>query len=56
MFPLADTGQISELLALVDGVMLTGSPSNVHPSHFDEDVADPACRWMPTATCSRWRW
>jgi putative glutamine amidotransferase len=40
MFPLADTGQISDLLALVDGVMLTGSPSNVHPSHFDEDVAD----------------
>ena len=42
MFPLADTGQISELLALVDGVMLTGSPSNVHPSHFDEAVADPS--------------
>jgi putative glutamine amidotransferase len=42
MFPLADTGQIGELLALVDGVMLTGSPSNVHPSHFDEDVADPS--------------
>jgi putative glutamine amidotransferase len=40
MFPLADTGQISELLALVDGVMLTGSPSNVHPSHFQEEVAD----------------
>jgi putative glutamine amidotransferase len=31
-----------ELLPLVDGVMLTGSPSNVHPSHFDEDVADPS--------------
>lgn len=42
MFPLADTGQIGELLALVDGVMLTGSPSNVHPSHFDEVVADPS--------------
>jgi putative glutamine amidotransferase len=42
MFPLADAEQIPELLALVDGVMLTGSPSNVHPSHFDEDVADPA--------------
>ncbi len=41
MFPLADAEQIGELLALVDGVMLTGSPSNVHPSHFDEDVADP---------------
>jgi putative glutamine amidotransferase len=42
MFPLADAGQIGELLALVDGVMLTGSPSNVHPSHFDEDLADPS--------------
>ena len=41
MFPLAEPGQISELLSMVDGVMLTGSPSNVHPSHFDEDVADP---------------
>ncbi|MCW5655548.1 gamma-glutamyl-gamma-aminobutyrate hydrolase family protein [Hydrogenophaga sp.] len=42
MFPLADTDQIDELLALVDGVMLTGSPSNVHPSHFQEAVADPS--------------
>ncbi|MDP1687704.1 gamma-glutamyl-gamma-aminobutyrate hydrolase family protein [Hydrogenophaga sp.] len=42
MFPLADTDQIGDLLALVDGVMLTGSPSNVHPSHFAEDVADPS--------------
>jgi len=41
MFPLADADQIGELLPLVDGVMLTGSPSNVHPSHFDEAVADP---------------
>ena len=41
MFPLADPEQIDGLLALVDGVMLTGSPSNVHPTHFDEAVADP---------------
>jgi putative glutamine amidotransferase len=41
MFPLADADAIGDLLALVDGVMLTGSPSNVHPSHFDEAVADP---------------
>ncbi len=40
LFPLADPVQIPELLALVDGVMLTGSPSNVHPSHFDEVVAN----------------
>ena len=41
LFPLADALQIPELLAQVDGVMLTGSPSNVHPSHYDESVADP---------------
>lgn len=42
MFPLAEASQIPALLALVDGVMLTGSPANVHPSHFDEPVADPS--------------
>lgn len=41
MFPLADAAQVPQLLALVDGVMLTGSPSNVHPSHFDEAVHNP---------------
>ena len=40
MFPLADAAQIPALLALVDGVLLTGSPSNVHPSHFGEEVLD----------------
>lgn len=42
MFPLVAANQISELLDLVDGVLLTGSPSNVHPSHFDEMVLDPS--------------
>jgi len=42
MFPLADAAQVPELLAWVDGVMLTGSPSNVHPSHFNEPVHNPA--------------
>ena len=40
VFPLCDAGQIDQLLCIVDGVMLTGSPSNVHPSHFGEEVAD----------------
>lgn len=40
-FPLADAQQIPDLLAAVDGVMLTGSPSNVHPAHFDESVLNP---------------
>ena len=30
------------VLATADGVMLTGSPSNVHPSHFGQDVHNPA--------------
>lgn len=41
-FPLAAPARIPDLLARVDGVLLTGSPSNVHPSHFDEPVADAA--------------
>ena len=32
--------EVDELLDLADGVFLTGSPSNVHPSHFDEEVHD----------------
>lgn len=40
VFPLAEAERIGELLQLVDGVLLTGSPSNVHPSHFGEAVAD----------------
>ncbi|MEW6694878.1 MAG: gamma-glutamyl-gamma-aminobutyrate hydrolase family protein [Pseudomonadota bacterium] len=42
MFPLADASEVARLLALVDGVVLTGSPSNVHPRHFGEPVADPS--------------
>ena len=34
--------EIPTLLALADGVLLTGSPSNVHPSHFGENVLDPS--------------
>lgn len=34
--------QIEALLDVADGVLLTGSPSNVHPSHFGEDVLNPA--------------
>lgn len=38
--PSATEDELDELLALADGVFLTGSPSNVHPSHFDEEVHD----------------
>jgi putative glutamine amidotransferase len=40
LFPLADAADMPALLDRVDGVMLTGSPSNVHPSHFNEEVSD----------------
>src|SRR5438105_12047137 len=34
--------EIDDLLDVADGVLLTGSPSNVHPVHFGEDVLDDA--------------
>ncbi len=34
-------GEMDEWLDHADGVLLTGSPSNVHPSRFGEDVHDP---------------
>ena len=39
--PNALDDEIDALLDLADGVLLTGSPSNVHPRHFDEGVHDP---------------
>ena len=42
IFPLSDVQDIASLLDLVDGVMLTGSASNIHPSHFGEAVANAA--------------
>lgn len=39
--PRAEAGELDALLDLADGVLLTGSVSNVHPSHFDEPVRDP---------------
>lgn len=33
---------LDAMLDVCDGVMLTGSASNVHPSHYQQDVADPA--------------
>ncbi len=40
--PTAALDELDALLDLADGVLLTGSPSNVHPRHFDEGVHDPA--------------
>ncbi len=38
--PFAHAEEIDELLDHADGVLLTGSPSNVHPRHFGEAVHD----------------
>lgn len=40
--PVAHADEIDELLDHAHGVLLTGSPSNVHPRHFGEDVHDPS--------------
>jgi putative glutamine amidotransferase len=46
LFPMAAGADVAELLPLVDGVLLTGSPSNVQASHFGgqalaTDLLDP---------------
>ena len=38
--PTAELDELDALLDIADGVLLTGSPSNVHPRHFDEPVYD----------------
>jgi putative glutamine amidotransferase len=40
--PMATPEELDALLDVADGVLLTGSPSNVHPSHFSESVHNPA--------------
>jgi putative glutamine amidotransferase len=40
--PTARRDELDALLDLADGVLLTGSASNVHPSHFGENVRDEA--------------
>ena len=46
LFPMAEADDVPKLLPLVDGVLLTGSPSNVEASHFGAtalptDLLDP---------------
>ncbi len=38
--PSLEAGEMEALLDLADGILLTGSPANVHPRHFGEDVHD----------------
>ena len=35
---ISDHLEIAELLSMADGILLTGSPSNVHPSYFNQQV------------------
>jgi putative glutamine amidotransferase len=42
MVPGARPEEIDTLLQMVDGVLLTGSCSNVHPSHYGETLRDPS--------------
>ncbi len=42
VLPHLEPDEIESTLDLLHGVLLTGSPSNVHPSHFGEGVHDPA--------------
>ncbi len=39
-FPCTGLEDLDAYLELADGVLLTGSPSNVHPSHFGQNVHD----------------
>lgn len=39
--PRLEPAEIDDLLSAVHGVLLTGSPSNVHPSYFGEGVHNP---------------
>lgn len=39
---ISDYLDIENLLDMVDGIVLTGSVSNVHPSHFGQTVLDPS--------------
>jgi putative glutamine amidotransferase len=39
---LGEATDLESVMKACDGIMLTGSPSNVHPSHYAQDVLDPA--------------
>lgn len=58
MVPGGELADLGHLLDLADGVLLTGSPSNVHPRHFGQTVLDASLpldeardawtlRWIP---------
>ncbi len=42
-----DRGSLSEIIELVDGVLFTGSPSNVEPHHYQGGASDPGTMHDP---------
>jgi putative glutamine amidotransferase len=48
VMPTDGSAHLGAWLSLADGIFLTGSPSNVHPSHFNETVHDPSLPLDPT--------
>ena len=48
LVPGVAAGELDSLLDLADGIVLPGSPNNVHPCHFDEDVLDASLPLDPT--------
>lgn len=40
--PTSGVGEFLPYLDVADGVLLTGSPANVHPSHFGQSLRDPS--------------
>jgi putative glutamine amidotransferase len=40
--PTGGAGDYLPYLEMADGIMLTGSPANVHPSHFGQELRDPS--------------
>jgi putative glutamine amidotransferase len=42
LVPTSGIADATRYLDIADGILLTGSPSNVHPTHFGQTLADPA--------------
>jgi putative glutamine amidotransferase len=42
LLPPGEPGELEAYLEMADGIFLTGSPANVHPSHFGQNVHNPA--------------
>lgn len=42
LLPASHPADLAAYAAVADGVLLTGSPANVHPKHFGQAVRDPA--------------